>query len=737
MDKLQYNRPAKKWREALPLGNGMMGLMIYGSLEKECICFNDGTLWSGFPKDYNSRKSLDNLERVRELIFEGQNAKADRLCEKNLKGDYSEAFMPLGEVEITFNGLSHEGYLRSLDLSNAIHTVKSNGCIAEAFSSYPDKVSVYKIRSDTAFSAVVTAKSKLRHSTASEGNCLFLLGNAPDHASPNYRRSDLYPVRYNKKKSMAFCLQTQAASDGDVTVTDKCINVNNATELTLYFVTATGFNGFNKMPETDRMKVKEKCRTADAKIEKDYEKLKKRHIEDYSALYNSQQVSFDCDSDAMTDELLKSTKNGGDEKALSELLYNYGRYMIISGSRIGGQPLNLQGIWNESVRPPWSSNYTVNINTQMNYWGASRSGLSECIEPLIRMVYEALENGRKTARINYGCRGFACNHNVDLWRKTPPVRGSANYMFAPLCGVWLSNEIYFHYKNGFLAQYKKEIEEIVSEAARFCCDFLVLHEGKYVVCPSPSPENNFEKNGRHCKLDYASAFDMGLVRQSFKNAEELSDDEDLTSEIKEKTSLLYPFKKGENGICEWHRSFNTPEKGHRHFSPLYAFYPGNIIGYHGDPDMTSQIEKLFRYRLSNSGQHIGWSAAWAICLSARLRDAETVKSVIRGMLAHSVFSNLFCVHPPFYFQIDGNLGFVAGINEMLLTEEDGKIELLPALPKNFGESGEVKDMVVNGAKISFKWKKGVVTELYSTKTISVFGKRLDESISLGDNITVI
>lgn len=733
---IKYNKPANSWKKALPLGNGFTGIMIYGSLKKERLCFNDGTLWSGYPKDYNSNESLENLERVRKLIFEGKNAEADALCEEKLTGFYSEAFMPLGEISLKFSGIDKTDYSRSLDLSNAVHTVKSNGCTAEAFSSYPDKISAYRIKTKKPFSVKIKAKSKLKYQVDTEKNNLFLLGNAPDYAAPNYLRTELRPVRYNEKKGMAYCLQTQVQTNGEISSKRSNITVKNATELTLYFATATGFNGYDKMPETNRNAVKQKCEFFLNSVNKDYDTLKANHVYDYDSLYSNQSITFNCDNDATADELLKSVKNGGDEKALTELLYNYGKYMIISGSRNGGQALNLQGIWNNSVRPPWSSNYTVNINTEMNYWGASRSGLSDCIEPLINMVYETMQNGRKTAKINYGCHGFACNHNVDLWRKTPPVKGTANYMFAPLCGVWLSNEIYSHYKNGFLEDYTDKIKEIVTKSARFACDFLVMHDGKYVICPSAAPENVFSHNGKGCKLNYASAFDMGLVRQAFQNALELSDDNDLKAEIKEKAPLLYPFKEGKNGICEWHTDYDTPEKGHRHFSPLYAFYPADVIGFYGNKEQTEWIKKLFHYRIDNSGQYIGWSAAWAICLSARLREKETAQKVIRSMLSHSVFKNLFCVHPPFYFQIDGNLGFVAGINEMLITEENGVIELIPALPKSYGNSGEVKNMVVNGAKISFKWQNGLITEIHSNKPVKILNEHLQSELITNENISV-
>lgn len=736
MQTIKYTKAAKTWREALPLGNGYMGLMIYGSLKKERLCFNDGTLWSGYPKDYNSNESLENLERVRKLIFERKNAEADALCEEKLTGFYSEAFMPLGEISLKFSGIDKTDYSRSLDLSNAVHTVKSKGCTAEAFSSYPDKISAYRIKTKKPFSVKIKAKSKLKYQVDTEKNNLFLLGNAPDYAAPNYLKTELRPVRYNEKKGMAYCLQTQVQTNGEISSKRSNITVKNATELTLYFATATGFNGYDKMPETNRNAVKQKCEFFLNSVNKDYDTLKANHVYDYDSLYSNQSITFNCDNDTTADELLKSVKNGGDEKALTELLYNYGKYMIISGSRNGGQALNLQGIWNNSVRPPWSSNYTVNINTEMNYWGASRLGLSDCIEPLINMVYETMQNGRKTAKINYGCRGFACNHNVDLWRKTPPVKGDCSYMFAPLCGVWLSNEIYAHYKNGFLEDYTDKIKEIVTESARFACGFLIMHDGKYVICPSASPENVFSHNSKSCKLDYASAFDMGLVKQAFQNALELSDDNDLKAEIKGKTPLLYPFKEGKNGICEWHKDYETPEPGHRHFSPLYAFYPANVIGFYSNKNQTEWVRNLFKTRTDNSTQYIGWSAAWAICLSARLREKEMTQKVIRSMLCHSVFKNLFCVHPPFYFQIDGNLGFVAGINEMLITEENGVIELIPALPKSYGNSGEVKNMVVNGAEISFKWQNGLVTEIHSDKPVKILNKHLHSELITNENISV-
>lgn len=737
MHNIWYKKSAQNWREALPIGNGFTGVMVYGSSKKERLCFNDGELWSGYPKNYNAADSFDNLEKVRKLIFEGRNSEADALCEDKLKGFYSETFLPLGDVLFDFSKTDRNIIARSLDLSTGIHTVKSNGFKSEIFSSNPDRVTVYRIKADKRFSVKMKAKSKLHHSVRTDGGCLMLYGNAPDYAAPNYLRTELFPIKYNEKKGMAFCLCAQIFTDGMLISRKHSLKIAGASEVTVYFATATGFNGFDKMPCTDTNAVIKKCRLHLNRVEKSYDVLKQRHMNDFSRLYTQQSISFHKDEDIPTDELLNAVKKGADEKAFCELLYNYGKYMIISGSRKGGQPLNLQGIWNHAVRPPWSSNYTVNINTQMNYWGASRAGLSESIEPLLQMVYEALQNGRKTAEINYGCRGFACNHNVDIWRKTPPVQGDANYMFAPLCGVWLANEIFAHYKNGFLNDYTDKVKGIVTESAKFANDYLILHNGQYVVCPSASPENVFVNNGKRCKLDYASAFDMGLVKQAFKNAVEISDDVNLKNEIAEKLPKLYPFRQGENGICEWHKNYDTPEKGHRHFSPLYAFYPADIIGYYADREKTEWIKQLFHYRTNHSNQYIGWSAAWAICIAARLREGEAVQKIIRSMLNHSVFKNLFCVHPPFYFQIDGNLGFVAGINEMLLTEEGETVELLPALPENFALSGAVKDMVVNGVKISFEWKNGAVVTIHADKSVKILAKHISDNALIDNTVEIV
>jgi len=735
LEKLWYKKPAMIWQQALPIGNGFTGVMVYGGKRKEKLCFNDGTLWSGYPKDQTNPQSLRFLNKVRELIFAGKNTDAMTLTEEKLCGAYSEAFMPLGDLNLKFNNKFIKNYKRELDLSNAIHTVSFDGTTREILASFPDKVVAYRITGKKHFSMKLSANSKLKSNIVVD-EALNLTGNAPDYAAPNYLRTEKYPVRYNEGKGMSFCLRTEVESDGKIKYGKRTVKVNRAKAVTLYMTTATGFAGFDKMPETSRKESLNQCKEKLSKLNKEYEVIKAKHTADYRLIYSKHKLSLAENIDLNTNDLVKLAKKGEVKTALVELFYNYGKYMTIAGSRKGGQALNLQGIWNKSVRPPWSSNYTTNINAEMNYWGTTTSNLADCIEPYINLVYEIMLAGKKTAKVNYDCGGFTCNHNVDIWRKTAPVQGAPAYMYAPLCGAWLSNEIFEHYQNGGLESYKDKIFETVKETAAFLNDYLIEHDGYFVTCPSASPEADFIVDGKRSNLDYASAFEMGVTKQALKNYLAIYPDGDLAENVKIKLARLYPYKEGTTGILEWHKDFPIEDKGHRHFSPLYGFYPGRVIKFYSNSKETQWVNKLFRYRTENSGQYIGWSAAWAICLAGRLHDGEKAMQVINGMLSHSIFYNLFGIHPPLLFQIDGNLGFIAGINEMLVYTENGIIELLPALPKDW-PTGEVKGMIVHGAEISFKWANGKVINITCGKKIKIMNTPVMNGCKVGENIELI
>ncbi len=709
MDKLIYKRPAKVWSEALPLGNGSIGVMAFGGNNTEKLMFNDSTLWSGYPKKQDNPNSLTNLAKVRGLVFNGQKAEAQKLLESNMTGDYSESFMPLGELDIKILG-NHTYNFRQLDIANSIFTVSQSDMLRECFVSFPNNIAIYKFKAKNATSFIINAKSKLKHNVIYSQNAISLQGTAPDFVYPNYVRTKLFPVKYTEGKGMAFCLYSSIKTDGNCVTQKGKIVVQNATYLELYSTTKTGYTVFDKMPCTDTTKVANLCKQHNESVSKNYENLKANHIADYKSLYCKQAVTLNAKTELYTDELLKSAKGGTVDNALFELLYNYGKYLMISSSR-AGEAINLQGIWNKSKRPAWSSNYTANINVQMNYWMMSACGLEQCAKPYVDLIYKVMQHGKSTAQVNYGARGFACNHNTDIWAKTAPVIGNSQYMYAPLCGAWLANEIVSHYKYGNMQCFKDKILEILEQATLFALDYLVEYNGEYITCPSTSPELNYTENGKTLAIDYATSFELGIVKELFNNYVQLGANKGILQEVKQKLPKIRPFTHGDYGINEWHDCKEVKELGHRHFSPLYAFYPAKVIGYHSDKQQTVWVKKLFDTRISNNKWFVGWSAGWAICLAGRLHDSKTAKMIMDKMMQKSIFTNLFDIHPPRIFQIDGNLGFVAGVNELLITEENGIIELLPALPCGWG-SGAVKNMrTQSGHSVSFAWQNGIVTEL--------------------------
>lgn len=729
MDKLILKKPARRWVDGTPIGNGLTGAMIYGGKRKETIALNDAKFWSGYPKDYDSDISYKNIDAVRKLIFDGKYKEAEAMTEKTLCGDYSESFLPLGNIALKFAGIGSGSYQRELDLSSAILTINSGSITRECFCSYPDKVLCYKISGEKAFSLTISASSPIVSETYIKGGRLYVSGNAPDKDLPPYVFSKK-PIDYSEGKGMAFAFAVEVKTDGQKSVSGNTIKIVGAKNVTLFISTATGFISYDQFPSTNREKTATKCGEVLDK-DLDYDIIKARHIKDYSDLYSRQTLSLGEETSMPASELQKLAKRGKTQKPLCELLYNFGKYLMISASRPGGEATNLQGIWNNIVRPPWSSNYTVNINTEMNYWATEQVGLSECSEPFIDFVYDLIVRGRKTAKVNYGTRGSCACHNADIWRHTAPVKGTPSYMFAPLCGVWLTNEAYEHYRYGHLEHKRDKIKFIVEECAKFALDFLVEHNGELVTCPSTSPEHRFYADGGLCSVGYASAFDLGVIRQAFRNAREISSDEALKEEIALALSKLRAFTFGKDGINEWQEDFVTEDKGHRHFSPLYALYPGRVVDYYKDKEVVEGIGRLYESRLDNAKLYHGWSGAWAICLAGRLRNAKRAETVIRNMTAHSIFPNLLDMHPPRIFQIDGNYGYVAGVNELLATVDDGVLELLPALPEMW-DRGSVKGLrMPGGAIVDFSWEDGKVS------AVSVSGGSLKlRPVHLKDNVKV-
>ncbi len=732
MDTLRYKKPAKKWIDALPLGNGKIGVMVYGGTKSERLAFNDSTLWSGYPKNHDNPESLTYLDKVRELVFKNENHLADELAKEKLCGDYSEGYLPLGYIDIAFTGVKTSCYERELDISRAIFKAKQRELEREAFCSYPSNVFAYKIISQKPFDLTITTTSKLHSNKIYDGKNIILQGQAPDHVIPSYMGAVPNAVQYDKGLGMAFSLVARSLTDGELEWSSSGLKIKGATTLTIFATTETGFISYDQFPIISTEQVTKNCLDKLNAVALNYDELKSEHVKDYTALYTRHSISLGGDNNAYTDTLYYKAKFGKITAELMELFYNYGKYLTIAGSRKGGQALNLQGIWNDSIRPPWSSNYTTNINAQMNYWPTSQIGLSDCLDPYFNMIYELAERGKSTAKVNHGASGFTVNHNTDIWRKTAPVQGEAQYMYAPLCGAWLVNEIYEHYSYGELNEHTEKLKELLAENAKFILDYLVEHDGYLVTCPSASPENFFTKNGKHCYLDYASSFEMGIIRQSLSNYLELNPNGELINEVKNALSKLYPFKRDKNGLVEWSKFYPTPEVGHRHFSPLYAFHPARSIGYYSNAEEREWVSELFHTRIFNVKQYFGWSGAWALAISARLREKENCHLVMSRVLGKAIFKNLFDMHPPRLFQIDGNFGFVHGVNEMLCQIEENVAEFLPALPDSLS-SGEVKGQRLRGGYIvDFKWEDGNVTQLtvHSDNSLKVRNVRLDKNITL-------
>ena len=707
-----FRKSAANWYESLPAGNGKTAFTASGGRRVEKLWFNDAELWSGYPRDHDNPQSPEALVKARKQLAEGLAAEAEATVSANMSGDYSEAYMPLATVKIAVRAGLSRGYSRTLDFENGMLVTRDDKLKRKAFVSYPHDVAVYSAEGRSSFSLTVSGKSLMRHTVSVVNGIFTISGNAPDYAAPHYMRDVKRPIRYDEGKAAAFALALRAETDGTVQCKGNKLRISKATYVRLYAVTRTGFRGYASMPETDCGKILDEAIAALAAVKAPYEEIERAHIEDYRALYFNQSLTL-AEGDGDVAALLKKARAGKPCAELIELLYDFGKYMTICGSRTS-QPLNLQGQWNKEMRPPWSSNLTTNINAQMNYWGATRAGLEGCLTPFYEAVKEVAERGRRTAAVNYGARGFACNHNVDIWRNTSPVQGDPSYMYSPLCGAWLACEMFAHKRN--CGKIDNDATRVISEAARFVLDYLWEYDGKLVTAPSTSPETAYTENGKRSSVGIASAYETAVVRETFANCLASGADEELKEEIRNALKRLAPYEKADNGIAEWSGGRMSAEKGHRHFSPLYGVYPGNSVK-EGSEEFV-WAKELFDYRLKYASSPIGWSAAWAICLAARFRDKEAAERTIASFTGRSVMNNLFDYHPPRYFQIDGNMGFIAGINELLIQESDGVITLLPACYELIG-SGEMKGVVVNGAKIDFRWSNGKVNYVRADKPVKI------------------
>ena len=748
--KLNYDRPAEYFEETLVIGNGTMGAIVYGGTTRDVISLNDLTLWTGEPdREVTTPDAYKAIPKIREMLDKEDYRNAD-IEQRKVQGHYSENYQPLGQVTISYLDTSARisDYSRSLDISNAIAQTKylrdNKPFSCEYFASAPDSVIVINLKSEKpeGIKAVISFDSQLPHATSAAGNEISSEGYAAYHSYPTYYDDVKEKHLYDPERGIHFRTIIKVIADnGNVkSYPSGELKIESAREVRILIANATSFNGFDKDPVKEgkdyRNIAKNRIELASAKT---YETLKSNHINDYRYFFDRVELSLGETAPEIaalpTDEQLRRyTDNAESNPELEALYFQFGRYLLISCSRTPGVPANLQGLWNEKLLPPWSCNYTSNINVEENYWAAETANLSEMHRPLMDFIANLSHTGKETAKAYYGVdKGWCLGQNTDIWAMTCPVGlnvGDPSWACWTMGGAWLSTHIWEHYVFTKDIEMLRKYYPVLKGAAEFCMNWLIEKDGKLITSPGTSPENKFvTPDGYIGATSYGCTADLAITREclidAIKAAEVLNTDKDFRKKAKTTISRLSPYKIGKKGnLQEWFHDWEDEDPQHRHQSHLFGLYPGHHISTDETPDLAKACAKTLEIKGDNT---TGWSTGWRVNLYARLKDSNNAYHIYRRLLklvtpdgykgkdarrGGGTYPNLLDAHSP--FQIDGNFGGCAGVIEMLMQSSEEDITLLPALPEQW-KDGSVKGICARGSfVIDMSWKDGKVTSLSIT-----------------------